>query len=76
MRKIFVLLAALSMSVAAYAQVRKVDFEQDTVGQPPKGFVFGLTGKVGAPGRWVVQQEAPADRSAGQGRRPYLRQED
>ena len=65
MRKIFVLLAVLSMSVAAHAQVRKVDFEQDAVGQPPKGFVFGLTGKVGAPGRWVVQQEAPADRSAG-----------
>jgi hypothetical protein len=38
--------------------VRTVDFEQDAVGQPPKGFVFGLTGKVGAPGRWVVQQEA------------------
>lgn len=58
MRKIFVLLAALSMSVAPYAQVRKVDFEQDAVGHPPKGFVFGLTGKVGAPGRWVIQQEA------------------
>ena len=58
MRKIFVLLAVFSMSVAAYAQVRKVDFEQDAVSQPPKGFVFGLTGKVGAPGRWVVQQEA------------------
>ena len=58
MRKIFVLLAVLSMSVAAHVQVRKVDFEQDAVGQPPKGFVFGLTGKVGAPGRWVVQQEA------------------
>jgi 3-keto-disaccharide hydrolase len=58
MRKIFVLLAVLSMSIAAYAQVRKLDFEQDAVGQPPKGFVFGLTGKVGAPGRWVVQQEA------------------
>jgi hypothetical protein len=58
MRNIFVLLAALSMSVAAYAQVRKVDFEQDAVGQPPKGFVFGLTRKVGAPGRWEVQQDA------------------
>jgi hypothetical protein len=58
MRKIFALLAVLLMSVATYAQVRKVDFEQDVVGQPPKGFVFGLTAKVGAPGRWVVQQEA------------------
>jgi hypothetical protein len=58
MRKMFLLLAVLVMSVAAHAQVRKVDFEQDAVGQPPQGFVFGLTGKVGAPGRWVVQQEA------------------
>lgn len=58
MRKIFVLLAVLLMSVAARGQMRTVDFEQDEVGQPPKGFVFGLTGKVGAPGRWVVQQEA------------------
>ena len=58
MRKIFVLLAVLLMSVAAHAQMRKVDFEQDAVGQPPLGFAFGLTGKVGAPGRWVVQQEA------------------
>ena len=58
MRKRFVLLAVLLMSVAAHAQVRKVDFEQDAVGQPPKGFVYGLTGKVGAPGRWVVQQDA------------------
>jgi hypothetical protein len=57
MRRIFFLLAVLLMSVAAHAQVRKVDFEQDAVGQPPKGFVFGLTGKVWA-GRWVVQQEA------------------
>jgi hypothetical protein len=58
MRKIFVLLAVLLMSVAAHAQVRKVDFEQDAVGQPPKGFVFGLTGKIGVPGRWIVQEEA------------------
>ncbi len=58
MRKILFLLAVLVMSVAAHAQVRKVDFEQDTVGQPPKGFVFGLTRKVGAPGRWEVQQDA------------------
>jgi hypothetical protein len=54
----FPLLAVLMMSVAGYAQVRKMDFEQDAVGQPPKGFVFGLTGRVGARGRWVVQQEA------------------
>jgi hypothetical protein len=58
MRKMFVSLAVLLMSVAAHAQMRKIDFEQDAVGQPPKGFVFGLTRKVGEPGRWEVQQDA------------------
>ena len=37
--------------------MRTFDFEQDAVGQPPKGFVFGHTAKTGAPGRWVVQQD-------------------
>jgi hypothetical protein len=27
------------------------------VGQPPKGFDFGYTPKVGAPGKWIVQAE-------------------
>jgi hypothetical protein len=57
MRNVLVLLAAVLMFVTAHAQMHKVDFEQDVVGQPPKGFVFGLTRKIGAPGRWVVQQE-------------------
>lgn len=39
------------------AENRKVDFSSDTVGQPPKGFSFGHTAGVGAPGKWVVQQE-------------------
>ncbi|MBI3983080.1 MAG: hypothetical protein HY337_09220 [Gemmatimonadetes bacterium] len=38
-------------------QTRKIDFEGDTVGQPPQGFSFGHTRKVGAPGKWVVRQE-------------------
>lgn len=44
--------------VTVHGEVRKVDFEQDTVGQPPKGFTFGHTRKVGTPGRWAVQQES------------------
>jgi hypothetical protein len=41
-----------------YGQPRKVDFERDAVGQPPKGFEFGYTAKTGSPGKWVVQQDA------------------
>jgi len=40
-----------------FAESRKVDFSSDAVGQPPRGFSFGHTAKVGAPGRWVVQAE-------------------
>lgn len=39
------------------AETRKVDFEQDATGQPPRGFLFGHTAKVGAPGKWVVQAD-------------------
>ena len=41
----------------AFAENRRVDFNGDVVGQPPKGFVFGHTAKVGAPGKWIVQSE-------------------
>jgi hypothetical protein len=41
----------------ANAQTRIIDFTQDPVGQPPKGFEFGHTAKVGTPGRWIVQSE-------------------
>jgi hypothetical protein len=57
MRNIIVLSILVLMSVVLHGQTRKVDFEQDTVGQPPKGFVFGHTRKVGAAGRWVVEQQ-------------------
>ena len=36
---------------------RTIDFSDDTVGQSPKGFEFGHTAKVGAPGKWVIQVE-------------------
>ena len=39
------------------AATRNIDFSQDAVGQPPKGFEFGHTADVGRPGTWVVQAE-------------------
>jgi hypothetical protein len=44
-------------TVMALAENRKVDFNQDAVDRPPKGFEFGYTGGVGKPGTWVVQAE-------------------
>jgi hypothetical protein len=41
----------------AHAATRKVDFTQDAVGQPPKGFEFGHTASVGSPGKWVIQAD-------------------
>lgn len=53
-----ILIAAMClMTVTAHGQTRKADFEQDMVGQQPKGFAFGLTRKTGTPGRWIVQED-------------------
>jgi hypothetical protein len=41
----------------ASGESRKVDFTADAVGQAPKRFLFGHTAKVGAPGKWVIQQD-------------------
>lgn len=57
MRNGMFIVTVVVMCVTVHGQMRKVDFEQDTVGQPPKGFVFGHTRKVGTPGRWAVQQD-------------------
>jgi hypothetical protein len=51
----FMVLAAIT--VVGAAATRTVDFSADVVGQPPAGFIFGHTAKVGAPGAWVVQVE-------------------
>src|SRR5215204_3390400 len=58
MRRITV--AALIVTVLAIgtqAASRKIDFNQDAIDQPPKGFEFGHTANRGRPGRWVVQAE-------------------
>ena len=52
------LLGALAgVSTAASGQTRTFDFNADVVGKPPRGFLFGNTGGVGAPGEWVVQAD-------------------
>ena len=43
--------------VVAPAASRTVDFNQDAIDQPPKGFEFGHTAGVGRPGKWIVQAE-------------------
>jgi hypothetical protein len=54
-RIIIVIVSVLSVTV--HGQARKVDFEQDAVGQQPKGFLFGHTRQEGKQGRWVIQEE-------------------
>jgi Domain of Unknown Function (DUF1080) len=64
---VFTAIVALGAALVVQAASRKVDFSDDAVGQPPKGFEFGHTAKVGTPGKWIVQAE---------GRNKYLAQVD
>jgi hypothetical protein len=50
-------LVILGATLIVHGATRKVDFSDDTAGQPPKGFEFGLTANTGAPGKWVIQTE-------------------
>ena len=56
-------IAASALAITLFATIivsaatRKIDFTDDTVGQPPKGFAFAHTAKLGAPGKWLVQEE-------------------
>lgn len=54
---LFMAIVALGATIVVQAASRKVDFSDDAVGQPPKGFEFGHTAKAGAPGKWIVQAE-------------------
>ncbi len=51
-----VLTWVLALAVVNAAS-RTVDFNQDAIDQPPKGFEFGHTAGVGRPGKWIVQAE-------------------
>jgi len=53
-----VVMAVAVVAAAAFAagQRLKIDFENDEVGKPPKGFSFALTGE-GKPGVWIVRKD-------------------
>ena len=53
----FAVLVAAGIVVMGQAETRRVDFTQDGLDQPPKGFEFGHTAGVGKPGNWVVQAD-------------------
>lgn len=57
MRRALLIGAAIAGAIALHAAERKITFEQDAVGQPPAGFTFGHTAKIGTPGKWIVAQE-------------------
>ncbi len=54
-------LALLStlIAVAAFAQMKRVDFNEDRIGQPPGNFSLALTGR-GRPGVWTVTKDKSA----------------
>lgn len=51
--------AILLLALAGAAGAERVTFDELTVGVPPKGFRFALTGK-GRPGQWVVLKDEGA----------------
>jgi hypothetical protein len=57
MASLFVACIVVGTTFVGYGATRKVDFSDDAVEQPPKGFEFGHTAKAGAPGKWIVQAE-------------------
>lgn len=59
MRRATCLMAFVVIGSAIVIQgaTRKMEFTDDAVGQPPKGFEFGHTAKAGAPGKWIVEAE-------------------
>ena len=52
-----VALLLIASVIALHGATRKVDFSQDAVDQPPKGFEFAHTARVGRPGKWIVQND-------------------
>ena len=55
MKCVALLLVAAVLTL--HAATRKVDFSQDAIDQPPKGFEFAHTARVGRPGKWIVQTD-------------------
>jgi hypothetical protein len=57
MAGVLFVLVLLGATLIVHGATRTVDFSDDTVGQPPKGFEFGHTAGTGAPGKWLIQAE-------------------
>jgi hypothetical protein len=56
-RSVLAVCVNAGMAMVIHAATRTIDFSGDATGQPPSGFEFGLTAKVGAPGKWTVQAD-------------------
>jgi len=52
-----ILTIVIGAAAMGYAATRTVDFNQDAVDQPPKGFEFDHTAGAGKPGKWIVQAD-------------------
>jgi hypothetical protein len=76
MRSLLIAGIAIAMASELIAQTTKIDFEDNEVGRPPKGFSFGLTAKTGKPGEWVVQQEPQSQVKGTRERGKFLAQRD
>lgn len=57
MASLLIVFVVFGATMLVHGATRKVDFSDDTIGQPPKGFDFGHTAKAGAPGKWAIQAE-------------------
>lgn len=52
-----VVVSVVGAAALLNGEAQTIDFARDVIGQPPSGFEFGHTARVGPPGRWVVQVE-------------------
>ncbi len=55
--RLLIVVMAAGATILVHGATRKVDFSDDTVGRTPRGFEFGHTANIGAPGTWVIQAE-------------------
>jgi hypothetical protein len=53
----YVPLVLMVTVMTLHSATRILDFSQDVVDQPPKGFEFAHTARVGRPGKWIVQND-------------------
>ena len=73
MASFLVAFLVLGATIVTQGAARKVDFTDDAVGQPPKGFEFGHTAKTGAPGNGSSRQKRATNTSPNSMRTPRAR---